>query len=119
MFATLSTAWVLPGVIGPAVAGVVGEFFGWRYVFLGLLPLIAAAGLLTIRAAGRRPATGPRRPPRPRPRRPSAAGSPTPCSWRLGAGLITRRPDAGRGAVPTVGLVLVGLVLAAPARSAA
>ncbi len=41
MFATLSTAWVLPGVLGPAIAGVVGETFGWRYVFLGLLPLIA------------------------------------------------------------------------------
>ena len=44
MFATLSTAWVLPGVLGPAIAGVVGEAFGWRYVFLGLLPLIAVAG---------------------------------------------------------------------------
>ena len=41
MFATLSTAWVLPGVIGPAIAGRVGETLGWRYVFLGLLPLIA------------------------------------------------------------------------------
>ena len=57
MFATLSTAWVLPGVLGPAIAGVVGEFLGWRYVFLGLLPLIAAAGLLTIRALAAVPAT--------------------------------------------------------------
>jgi len=32
---------VLPGVLGPAIAGAVGETFGWRYVFLGLLPLIA------------------------------------------------------------------------------
>ena len=31
----LSTAWVLPGVIGPAIAGVVGETVGWRLVFLG------------------------------------------------------------------------------------
>ena len=53
MFAVLSTAWVLPGVIGPAIAGVVGEAFGWRYVFLGLLPLIAVAGLLTIRAVSK------------------------------------------------------------------
>lgn len=50
MFATLSTAWVLPGVIGPAIAGSVGETFGWRYVFLGLLPLIAIAGALTLGA---------------------------------------------------------------------
>ena len=59
MFAVLSTAWVLPGVIGPAIAGVVGETVGWRYVFLGLLPLIGAAGLLTIRAVSKVVATGP------------------------------------------------------------
>jgi len=41
MFATLSTAWVLPGVLGPAIAGAIGEAIGWRFVFLGLLPLIA------------------------------------------------------------------------------
>ncbi len=41
MFATLSTAWVLPGVLGPAIAGAVGESVGWRWVFLALLPLIA------------------------------------------------------------------------------
>ena len=50
MFAVLSTAWVLPGVIGPAIAGTVGEVAGWRYVFLGLLPLIALAAALTLGA---------------------------------------------------------------------
>jgi MFS family permease len=50
MFATLSTAWILPGVIGPALAGLVGETIGWRYVFLGLLPFIAVAGVLTHHA---------------------------------------------------------------------
>jgi Arabinose efflux permease len=50
MFATLSTAWVLPGVIGPAIAGTVGDSIGWRFVFLGLLPLIAIAGALTLGA---------------------------------------------------------------------
>jgi MFS family permease len=50
MFATLSTAWVLPGVIGPTIAGVVAETLHWRLVFLGLLPLIAVASLLTLPA---------------------------------------------------------------------
>ena len=50
MFATLSTAWILPGVVGPALAGAVGESIGWRFVFLGLLPLIALAGALTLGA---------------------------------------------------------------------
>ncbi len=53
MFATLSTAWVLPGVIGPAVAGLVGETVGWRFVFLGLLPLIAVAAAISIPAVRR------------------------------------------------------------------
>src|SRR6202035_5344941 len=32
MFATLSTAWVLPGLIGPALAAQVANHFGWRWV---------------------------------------------------------------------------------------
>ncbi len=50
MFATMSTAWVLPGVIGPAIAGAVGEWVGWRAVFLGLLPLIGLVGGMTLGA---------------------------------------------------------------------
>jgi MFS family permease len=53
MFATLSTAWVLPGVIGPAVSGIVAEQLHWRLVFLGLLPLIAVSGGLTLPALAR------------------------------------------------------------------
>src|SRR3954469_9268676 len=50
MFAMLSTAWVVPGIIGPSVAAVVGEAAGWRWVFLGLLPLLLVAGGLSITA---------------------------------------------------------------------
>jgi MFS family permease len=50
MFATLSTAWVLPGVIGPTLAAVVAQTFHWRIVFLGLLPFIAIAAALTLPA---------------------------------------------------------------------
>ena len=50
MFAWLSTAWALPGVIGPAIAGVVGDTIGWRAVFLGLLPLIAVGAIATTPA---------------------------------------------------------------------
>lgn len=50
MFAVLSTAWVLPGVIGPAIAGVVGEVVGWRWVFLGVVPLVAVAAAITVPA---------------------------------------------------------------------
>ncbi|MDQ1448384.1 MAG: hypothetical protein QOC79_1355 [Actinomycetota bacterium] len=50
MFAVMSSAWVLPGLIGPAISGAVAETFGWRWVFLGLLPLVALAAVMTTRA---------------------------------------------------------------------
>jgi MFS family permease len=50
MFAMLSTAWVLPGIFGPAVAGFVAQELHWRLVFLGLLPLIALPGAMATRA---------------------------------------------------------------------
>jgi MFS family permease len=50
MFATLSTAWILPGVIGPVVASAVTSLWDWRIVFLGLLPLIAISASLTLPA---------------------------------------------------------------------
>jgi MFS family permease len=49
MFAMLSTAWILPGVLGPAIAGLVAEFLGWRWIFLGLLPLILVSGTMALR----------------------------------------------------------------------
>jgi MFS family permease len=48
MFAVLSTAWVVPGLAGPAIAGGVADTFGWPSVFLGLLPILAASGLITV-----------------------------------------------------------------------
>jgi MFS family permease len=50
MFAVTSTAWVLPGLFGPAVAGLVAQAFGWRWVFLGLLPFVIAAVAVTLPA---------------------------------------------------------------------
>ena len=45
MIALLSSAWVAPGLIGPALAGVVADHLSWRWVFLGLAPQAAAAAL--------------------------------------------------------------------------
>lgn len=53
MFAVLSTAWVVPGLIGPALAGAVGQATTWRLVFLGLLPLIVVAAVITLPALSR------------------------------------------------------------------
>jgi MFS family permease len=56
MFSLASTAWVLPGVAGPGLAGVVTEQFGWRWVFFGLVPFVAVAA--TVTAAGLRSVPG-------------------------------------------------------------
>ena len=59
MFALLSTAWVVPGIIGPSVAAVVGQVLGWRWVFLGLLPFLALAGGVALSALRNVPAAVP------------------------------------------------------------
>jgi MFS family permease len=48
MFTLLSSAWVIPGVLGPGLSGFVAEHLSWRLVFAGLLPLVALAGVLTV-----------------------------------------------------------------------
>ena len=68
MMAVLSTAWVVPGLVGPAISAAVASLVGWRWVFLGLLPVVAVTGSLALPAlfrlgkqpvaAGREPAGG-------------------------------------------------------------
>jgi len=50
MFAILSTAWVVPGLVGPVVAERIADGTGWRWVFLGLLPFVVVAGTLVLPA---------------------------------------------------------------------
>jgi MFS family permease len=59
MMAILSTAWVAPGLAGPALSAEVARLFGWRWVFLGLLPVVAVAGSIAVPALIR---LGPARP---------------------------------------------------------
>ncbi len=106
MLAVLSSAWVIPGLVGPALAGLITDTFGWRWVFLGLTPFILLAGALTT--GGLRLLGG---------------GSQAPRDWRglldslrlaAGAGLLL----SGLGQLATllgVGLVGVGLLVGLPA----
>ncbi len=48
MFAVLSSAWAVPGVLGPVLGGAVAEHLSWRLAFLGLLPLLPLAAVLTL-----------------------------------------------------------------------
>ncbi len=50
IFAALSAAWVLPALIGPAVAGVISDTVGWRWVFYGIVPLVIPAMIMLLPA---------------------------------------------------------------------
>ncbi len=49
MIAVISSAWVLPGLVGPALAGWVAEAHSWRWVFLALAPLLPLTAIALAR----------------------------------------------------------------------
>ncbi|MGW0193156.1 MFS transporter [Nonomuraea sp. NPDC003201] len=65
VFAAVSAAWVVPAMVGPAVAGFVAVQWGWRYVFYGIIPLVVPALVMLVPAlrmpsSSHEPSTGPR-----------------------------------------------------------
>ena len=48
VFAAFAAAWVVPSIVGPAVAGLVVEHVGWRWVFLAV-PFLAVPAVLMMR----------------------------------------------------------------------
>ncbi len=50
VFASFAAAWVLPSLFGPALAAFVAHALGWRWVFLGVVVLVAASTLLIVPA---------------------------------------------------------------------
>ena len=50
MLALLSTAWMVAGLSGPALAGWLATTVGWRWVFLGLVPALPLSVLLCATA---------------------------------------------------------------------
>jgi MFS family permease len=90
MMAVLSTAWVAPGLAGPALSAEIARLFGWRWIFLGLLPVVGVTSSFAIPALVR---LG-------RPRESPAAG---------------HRLVDGVGAAAGAGMILAGLTLAVSA----
>nr|WP_081844640.1 MFS transporter [Cellulomonas sp. URHE0023] len=66
VFAGFSAAWVLPALVGPALAGAVTQNVGWRWVFLGVAVLVLPVSLVLMPAVRR---IGPPSTPAERPRR--------------------------------------------------
>lgn len=102
LFAVLSAGWVVPSLVAPAAAGFVNDQWGWRWVFLGLLPLVGVLVVLALPALVR---LGP--PARGVPRDGSAAA---PRSSRVHLALLLA---AGAG-LAVAGLGMGSLLVAAP-----
>ena len=101
VFALLAAAWVLPSLIGPFAAGAVSTYLSWHWVFIGIIPLVAAATLLLLPQLRSRPMAG------------TGAGVPVArIGWAVGAAvaLLAMRPLLG---LPAVGPALAALAAVA------
>lgn len=102
LFAMFAAAWVLPGLLGPAVASGLVTWLGWRSVFLAVaaaVPVAAALMLPALRRAG------------------SGSGEPLrwgPMRWALlaSAGALTLHAASQPGGLVAVGLFAGGLLCA-------
>lgn len=107
MFAIMSTAWVVPGLVGPAVAALVASAAGWRWVFLGLPPLVVATGVLAVLSMRGVPAPG----------RPRHAAVPYAAVLGVVAGAAVALASITSGLVPVIaggavaGAALLGVCL--------
>ncbi len=106
MLALTSTAWVVPGLIGPGLAGLMAEGLGWRSVFLVLAPLPGLAALLAFPSLRHMPAGVPS--PEARTRVVNAV------VLAAGFGLVLAGIGLAQPAI-ALGLTVVGLGLAIPA----
>jgi MFS family permease len=110
VFAVFSTAWVIPGMAGPAAASAISHALDWRFVFWAIVPLIAVALVMTLpalRQADARAAA---------PTAPDADGDRV--RWAVvlavGAGLVLAATTATSAPV-AIGLAVVGVPVAARA----
>jgi MFS family permease len=105
MLALMSSAWVLPSLAGPAVAGVVADHTTWRWVFVLLLPFLPVAVALTLpglRALSRAVSA------------PAARRLPHALALAAGIALFLTALEGERG-VAVLALAVAGLAVALPA----
>lgn len=50
LFALFAGAWVVPAVVGPGLAVLIAQAFGWRAVFLSVLPLLLLSAWMLLPA---------------------------------------------------------------------
>jgi MFS family permease len=110
LFALMAAAWVVPGLVGPAIAAALVTHLGWRAVFLVVAAAVPVAAALLLPAFGRMPA--------PPPAGDAAEPAGRRVAWALlgavGALLLHGASQAGLSALMLAALVL-GLLAAATA----
>ena len=100
LFGAFAAGWVLPALVGPLAAGLVTTHVGWRAVFLGLVPLVAAGlALLLTAAPGGAPAGG---------QEPARGGGRVAWAVLAGGGIAALQYAAQRLDVPAVGIAVAG-----------
>ncbi|MFC0507253.1 MFS transporter [Micromonospora costi] len=110
IFAAFAAAWVVPSLVGPAVAGLIVEHVGWRWVFLAVPAVAVPAGLLIhpgLRSMARAAVTGP------------PAGARARIGWACGAGVSAALlhiggQQRGASALLLTAVAVAGLLVCAP-----
>jgi MFS family permease len=105
IFAAMSSAWVVPALVGPLVSGTLAQHASWRWVFLGLLPFVFVGSALMIPALRTLGA------------RDRAAAPPTRladprrvlCAVAVAGGIGALEAAGQHPSVPMVGVAVVGL----------
>ncbi|MFC7340909.1 MFS transporter [Saccharopolyspora griseoalba] len=106
-FGALSSAWVVPALFGPLIAGLLTEHASWRWVFGGLAPLVLLGAVLLVPAVRRHGAApeqtcGPRR-------------GTVPAAFAAAAGVMAVNWAAQRESVPAWSLGVAGVIVLVPA----
>lgn len=110
IFGTFAAAWVVPSLIGPAIAGGIVEYLHWRLIFLAAPALIVVAALLMWPGLRNLPPTTPTS---------LASGSLQRIGWAAGAAVsaaLLHYAGQQRNLMAGVLLVvaLIGLTICAP-----
>ena len=53
VFGSFAAAWIFPALIGPAIAGIVADSVGWRWVFIGVVVIVALSVVMLLPALRR------------------------------------------------------------------
>lgn len=108
IIAAMSTAWVVPSLVGPVVAGAVVQHVGWRWVFLGLVPLVVVGLVLLVPALR---GTDPRRSELPPASATGALGGRLLTAFAVAAGIAALQVAGQHLTAWSIPLAAAGLVL--------